>query len=78
MLDNQHLLISSFLILARQATPLDKQFSGRKPRGSRVFGDCDVFMREVMHSLYPVAEIRAWEAARGERKAAWDKLRAQC
>ena len=32
----------------------------------RVFGDCDVFMREVMKELIP-SELESWEEKRSER-----------
>ena len=37
--------------------------------GVRVFGDCDVFLRELLRQLVPAAELAEWEGKRSERLA---------
>ena len=58
---------------------MDIQF-GRKtasgePNGSRVFGDCDIFLREIMKHIFSTKELDVWENARGKRIKKYDKLR---
>ncbi|XP_052776880.1 uncharacterized protein LOC128214445 [Mya arenaria] len=63
------------IICNRQETPLDKQFTGKRRRGCRVFGDCDMFMREVMHNIYEPEDIAIWESDRKRRMDLYNKLR---
>jgi len=51
----------------RQPTPMDKLCyqvtdTGRAPIGSRVFGDCDLLMKELMKCLLADEERHEWEA----------------
>ena len=45
--------------------------------GVRVFGDCDVFMREVLRELVPPAELSEWEEKRSERLVTYADKRPQ-
>ena len=40
-----------------------------------MFGDCDVFMREVMKHVYPAEELSVWEGGRQERIKKYNELR---
>ena len=69
------------VIVNRQTTEFDeicyeRAGSGRaEPRGSRVFGDCDTLMREVMRCLLSEGELREWEEGRKERLKQYNSLR---
>ena len=57
------------VVCNRQETQFDcvcYQREGDERLGVRVFGDCDVFMREVMKELIP-SELESWEEKRSER-----------
>ena len=63
----------------RQETQFDSvcyQREGGERVGVRVFGDCDVFMREVMKQLIP-SELEAWEQKRSERVLFYSSKRRQ-
>lgn len=45
------------------------------PLGSRVFGDCDKMMRELMRSVLPGDELKKWEQDREVRMLAYDTQR---
>lgn len=70
------------VIVNRQETSFDElcyQRDGMKgsPRGSRVFGDCDALMRELMGCLLSPRELREWEEGREERMKHYSTLRAE-
>ena len=54
---------------------LQKDPDSKQPRGARVFGDCDVLMREVMKSLLSQKALLQWEGERNARMKDYDKLR---
>ncbi|XP_052243317.1 NAD-dependent protein deacylase sirtuin-6-like isoform X2 [Dreissena polymorpha] len=64
------------IICNRQETPLDRQFQGPRANGCRVFGNCDVFIREMMGNLYQAADLAQWESERETRLAEYDISRA--
>lgn len=45
------------------------------PLGSRVFGDCDKMMRELMRCVLPGDELKKWEQDREVRMLAYDTQR---
>ena len=64
----------------RQETPLDNYFKKKGPdghpvAGCRVFGDCDVFMEELMRNILTDTDMKHWKDGRAERMKAYDKLR---
>ncbi|XP_060608576.1 NAD-dependent protein deacetylase Sirt6-like isoform X2 [Ruditapes philippinarum] len=67
------------IICNRQETALDSPHQKKGANGAdnrcRVFGDCDVFMREVMRHLYTEEDLKTWEAARQERMKKYDTER---
>ena len=81
-----HLVIKNrkvvrLVIVNRQTTEFDdicyeKDVVSGRPRGSRVFGDCDALMRELMRCLLSESELRAWEEGREKRLRHYDSLRA--
>ena len=69
------------VIVNRQKTDFDdfcydKDESG-KQLGSRVFGNCDQLMQEVMAILLSEEERRAWEGGREDRMKQYDSFRKQ-
>ena len=71
---------TSFFIVFRQKTALDdvcleKDPETNEPYGSRVFGDCDLLMREVMKCIMPADELMKWESDRASRMKKYDKQR---
>ena len=69
------------VIVNRQTTEFDeicyeRDTLGGESRGSRVFGDCDTLMKEVMGCLLAERELREWEGGRKERMKHYDSLRA--
>ena len=63
----------------RQETQFDSvcyQRGEEERLGVRVFGDCDVFMKEVMKQLIP-SELEAWEEKRSERVLFYSSKRLQ-
>jgi mono-ADP-ribosyltransferase sirtuin 6 len=50
---------------------------GGGPRGSRVFGDCDALMRELMCCLLPPRQLKEWEGGREGRMKHYSTLRAE-
>lgn len=69
------------VIINRQATEFDELCHKRdavsgEVRGSRVFGDCDLLMKEMMNCLLSEAELRAWENGRVERMKLYNSKRA--
>jgi hypothetical protein len=48
---------------------------GRSTLGSRVFGDCDKLMSEVMRQVLSKEELQDWEGKREERLVAYDLKR---
>ncbi|XP_059141160.1 NAD-dependent protein deacylase sirtuin-6-like [Physella acuta] len=85
MVSPAHLLVTRgpephrLIICNRQVTPYDDECYkvGRdmKQLGSRVFGDCDFLMREVMKHIMPSAELQQWEKDRAERLKIYDSKR---
>lgn len=64
----------------RQPTPFDRLCyrvvdKNDGPLGSRVFGDCDRLMREVVKDLLSPEEISKWEEDRDTRKEMYAKQR---
>ena len=70
------------VIVNRQETNFDElcyqqdSVSGG-PRGSRVFGDCDALMRELMGCLLTPGQLKEWEEATEERMRQYDTLRTE-
>lgn len=72
-------MLSNF-IPCRQSTPYDNvckemDENGTSTLGSRVFGDCDKLMSEIMRNVLPKEELQEWEGGREERLAAYDLKR---
>ena len=70
------------VIVNRQETNFDElcyQQDGASggPRGSRVFGDCDALMRELMGCLLTPGQLREWQEARGKRMKHYNTLRTE-
>ena len=70
------------VIVNRQETNFDELCYRRDgvnggPRGSRVFGDCDALMRELMGYLLSPGQLREWEEGREERVKQYDTLRTE-
>ncbi|KAI8772806.1 NAD-dependent protein deacetylase Sirt6 [Biomphalaria glabrata] len=67
------------IICNRQITAYDEECykTGKdgKQLGSRVFGNCDNLMKEVMKRLMPKAELDQWEASRSSRMKEYSKKR---
>ena len=66
------------VVVNRQKTGFDELCYQKKKGeqlGVRVFGDCDLVMREVMRCLVPKEEREAWEKQRGERIKTYDSHR---
>ena len=64
----------------RQPTPFDKLCyvtldRTKGPLGSRVFGNCDDLMREVMREVMPGESLQEWEEGREQRLEEYAKLR---
>ncbi|GFN87655.1 NAD-dependent deacetylase sirtuin-6 [Plakobranchus ocellatus] len=59
------------LICNRQTTPYDilclLKGPDDQPVGSRVFGDCDILMKQVMSELLTPEELQSWEGGRKDR-----------
>ena len=69
------------VIINRQTTNFDELCYERdavsgKPRGSRVFGDCDTLMKKLMSVLLTNCELKEWEGGRERRMRHYDRLRA--
>ena len=45
------------------------------PLGSRIFGDCDKLMKEVMLALFDREFVKDWEDERESRMKIYDKRR---
>ncbi|XP_046544663.1 NAD-dependent protein deacetylase Sirt6-like [Haliotis rubra] len=58
-------------ICNRQKTHMDKKLG----HGVRVFGDCDVFMKEVMTGVLDDEELTTWEEGRQQRMKHYDSQR---
>ncbi|KAJ8307673.1 hypothetical protein KUTeg_014777 [Tegillarca granosa] len=43
--------------------------------GSRIFGDCDTFMREIMKNIMPSKDLEKWEASRNDKMKIYDTKR---
>ena len=76
--------VVQLVIVNRQETNFDELcyqrgggVNGGGPRGSRVFGDCDALMRELMGCLLSPHQLREWEEGRKERMKHYDTLRAE-
>ncbi|XP_062614239.1 NAD-dependent protein deacetylase Sirt6-like [Saccostrea cucullata] len=67
------------IICNRQVTDFDetclKVDDDEVPYGSRVFGDCDKLMREVMKRILPEEELSKWEQDRDVRMLTYDTKR---
>lgn len=68
------------VICNRQSTPYDTvckkmDENGTSTLGSRVFGDCDKLMSEIMRNVLPKEELQEWEGGREERLTAYDLKR---
>lgn len=63
----------------RQETALDGILLSKghndETKGCRVFGDCDIFMKELMKCIYPSDELETWESQRAERMKVYDSKR---
>ncbi|XP_060065330.1 NAD-dependent protein deacetylase Sirt6-like [Ylistrum balloti] len=67
------------VICNRQETYMDSVCAEKtkdgQQLGSRVFGDCDVFFREVMKHILDPESLKRWEDDRGKRMKKYDKHR---
>ena len=64
----------------RQPTPFDKicydRVNGQQEQlGSRVYGDCDHLMKEIMKHMLDEEELQEWEEGRTERMDEYTKQR---
>ena len=62
----------------RQSTSLDKSIERAKPddiHGIRIFGDCDVFMREVMKQIMSSEALKKWHHHVATRTDEYDAQR---
>ncbi|CAL1541092.1 unnamed protein product [Lymnaea stagnalis] len=68
------------IICNRQVTHYDEVCTRIGPDGeqlgSRVFGDCDNLMKELMKKILPAEELCRWEAGRTQRMKEYNKMRA--
>ncbi|WAR23309.1 SIR1-like protein [Mya arenaria] len=69
------LMVTPACDLVKNMTSRDKLIICNRRRGCRVFGDCDMFMREVMHNIYEPEDIAIWESDRKRRMDLYNKLR---
>lgn len=73
------LLFYSTFKFCRQKTQKDKECLDKDKNGntlgSRVFGDCDTFMREIMKNIVSAKDLEEWEAGRGDRMKMYDTKR---
>ena len=65
---------------SRQITDLDAvclKHCGPKDEmtGSRVFGDCDVFMKEIMKNILDPKDLKSWESGREKRMKSYNSCR---
>ena len=64
---------------SRQTTPYDDECSVLGPDGcnlgSRVFGDCDRLMKEVMLQILGETNLKRWEEGREERMVGYGMKR---
>ena len=72
----------SSYFLYRQKTDYDDDCCGQRQRntakeasGSRVYGDCDIFVRELLKNIIGQEELKSWEADRQTRLVNYDKRR---
>ena len=68
------------VIVNRQETGFDdfcyeRDRESGTARGSRVFGDCDTLMKELMRCVLSESELREWEGGRDKRMEHYDSLR---
>ena len=68
------------VIVNRQETCFDgfcyeRDRESSTARGSRVFGDCDTLMRELMRCVLSESELREWESGREKRMKHYDSFR---
>ncbi|KAK3091280.1 hypothetical protein FSP39_018569 [Pinctada imbricata] len=68
------------IICNRQVTPFDEYClsmdkNGRETLGSRVYGDCDILMREVMKRMMTNVQLIEWEKARDVRMGQYNAKR---
>ncbi|XP_013417902.1 NAD-dependent protein deacetylase Sirt6 [Lingula anatina] len=68
------------VICNRQPTPMDAlcyepDVANGSQVGSRVFGDCDHLMREVMRCILPQDALQEWEDGREDRMEEYNKQR---
>ncbi|XP_048764192.1 NAD-dependent protein deacetylase Sirt6-like [Ostrea edulis] len=68
------------VICNRQGTPYDAvccdmEEDGRSMLGSRVFGDCDKLMSDIMRHMLSKEELQDWEGRREERLVTYDLKR---
>lgn len=76
LLDISKMIFASF---GRQKTDVDKLCISQDARGiqlgSRVFGDCDSLLSQIMQHLMNRDDLRKWEMERTVRMRAYDKKR---
>ena len=74
---HHYYLYTIFLYLppCRQPTPYDSLCVDGP--GSRIYGDCDALMREVMRHLLGEEEVQEWEEGREDRLEHYAKLRSE-
>ncbi|XP_061192715.1 NAD-dependent protein deacetylase Sirt6-like isoform X2 [Saccostrea echinata] len=70
------------VICNRQKTDYDddclrKCRGEQQPRGGRVYGDCDEFMREVLKNIIGERSLKVWEEDRPKRLINYDKCRSK-
>lgn len=76
MFNCTHVFLFNF---CRQETPLDcdmqKKGPDGLPVGCRVYGDCDIFMKEMMRHIFPSENLDVWEKGRSDRMKTYDSER---
>ena len=79
MLGGIHFILILCFFINRQGTPYDEYCTLRDETGaalgSRVFGDCDILMREVMLALFGEEFVQDWEDGREKRMKDYNKRR---
>lgn len=68
------------VIVNRQETDFDdfcfeRDQESETAHGSRVFGDCDTLMKELMRCVLSESELREWEGGRDKRMKRYNSLR---
>ncbi|XP_071139574.1 NAD-dependent protein deacetylase Sirt6-like [Mytilus edulis] len=70
-----------YVICNRQLTDKDSACSSTDKdgniQGSRIYGDCDTFFKELMKNILDAEELKKWESERSDRMKVYDSQRTQ-